>query len=93
MLKRVAIIGPESSGKTWLATKLAAYYNTKMVDEYARGYFKDRKYEYNLDDLVEIAIGQMKNEEFIASISKDIIFCDTDMIVLKIWANEVFGNV
>lgn len=93
MLKRVAIIGPESSGKTWLASKLAAYYNTKMVDEYAREYFKDRKYEYNLDDLVTIAEGQMKNEHCIASTSEGIIFCDTDIIVLKIWANEVFGTV
>lgn len=93
MLKRVAIIGPESTGKTWLAKKLASHYNTNMVDEYAREYFKERKYEYTADDLVAIAVGQMKNEEYIASISKNIIFCDTDMIVMKIWSEVVFDHV
>ena len=93
MLKRVAIIGPESSGKSWLTCELAAYYNTNKVDEYARDYFKHRKYEYTLEDIVAIAIGQMNNEEAIASSSKRIIFCDTELIVMKIWSKEVFGTV
>lgn len=93
LLKRVAIIGPESTGKSWLTNELANYYNTNKVDEYAREYFRERKYEYSLADLIDIAIGQVKNEENIATISKDIIFCDTEMLVLKIWASEVFGSV
>lgn len=93
LLKRVAIIGPESSGKTWLAKKLASHYSTNLVDEYAREYFKDKNYDYTFDDLVEIAKGQIEKEEYIASISKNIIFCDTDMIVMKIWSKVVFDNV
>ncbi len=93
MLKRVAIIGPESTGKSKLASELASCFNTNIVDEYAREYFKGKSYEYTIDDLVAIAVGQMKNEEYIASISKNIIFCDTELIVMKIWANEVFGMV
>ncbi|MBC8319762.1 MAG: ATP-binding protein [Bacteroidetes bacterium] len=93
MLKRIAITGPESTGKTWLAEKLAAHYSANIVSEFAREYFQNRKYEYNEDDLVEIAIGQLEKEENIASISGNIIFCDTDLLVIKIWSTVVFGIV
>jgi len=93
LLKRVAITGPESTGKTWLAKYLATSYYTNMVDEYAREYFQNRKYEYVESDLVDIAIGQIEKEEHIASISDKILFCDTDLIVIKVWSKVVFGKV
>ncbi len=93
MLKRIAIIGPESTGKTRLAQNLSAHYKTKMVEEYARMYFDGREYRYDADVLVEIAKGQLKIENDIARTSKDTIFCDTDFIVMKIWAKVVFGFV
>lgn len=93
LLKRVAIIGPESSGKSWLTSKLAAYYSTNMVGEYAREFFRERKFKYTLEDLVTIAKAQVKSEENIAATSEGIMFCDTDMIVMKIWAKEVFNTV
>lgn len=93
LLKRVAIVGPESSGKSRLTKELAAYYKTNMVAEYAREFFRDRNYEYTLGDLITITKCQMNNEEDVASQSESIIFCDTEMIVMKIWANEVFGEI
>lgn len=93
LLKRVAITGPESTGKSWLANKLAMQYSTHMVGEYARDYFLNRNYDYKIDDLVDIAKGQLENEESIATISNKIIFCDTDMTVMKIWSKIVFGSV
>ena len=93
MLKRIAITGPESTGKTWLAEKLAVHYNTNMVSEYARTFFQNREYKYTVDDLVTIAKAQLKNEESIASVSTNYLFCDTDLIVMKIWAKVVFNYV
>ncbi len=75
MLKRIAIIGPESTGKTRLAQKLSVHYKTKMVEEYARMYFDGREYRYDADVLVEIAKGQLKIENDIARTSKDTISC------------------
>jgi len=72
LLKRVAITGPESTGKTWLTKQLAARYDTNMVDEYAREYFQNRKYEYKVDDLVAISVGQIEKEKYIESISKTL---------------------
>ncbi|MFK5854642.1 MAG: AAA family ATPase [Bacteroidota bacterium] len=93
MLKRVAIIGPESTGKSWLAQKLAAHYNTKVTDEYSRIYFKNREYNYTVDNLAEIAKGQLKYENDIANSCTDLIFCDTEFIVMKIWSQVVFNFV
>ena len=64
-----------------------------MVEEYARIYFDGREYSYNVDVLVEIAKGQLKIENAIARKSEGAIFCDTDFIVMKIWAKVVFGFV
>jgi len=93
LLKRIAIIGPESTGKTWLAKKLSNHYNTEMVSEYAREYFHDKEYDYSPDMLVEIAKGQLRNEADVASLSKNLLFCDTDFIVMKIWSKVVFDFV
>lgn len=93
LLKRVAITGPESTGKSWLANNLASYYNVNMVNEYAREYFQNRDSKYLEVDLVNIAKGQIDKEEYIASISNGVIFCDTDLIVMKVWWKVVFGSV
>ncbi len=93
LLKRIAITGPESTGKTWLAKKLAAHYETNMVEEYARTYFQDKEYKYTVDDLVIIAKAQLKNEESIAFVSTNYLFCDTDFVVMKIWSKVVFNYV
>jgi len=93
LLKRIAITGPESTGKTWLTKKLVAHYDTNMVDEYARTYFQNREYKYTVDDLVTIAKAQLKNEHSIASFSTGLLFCDTDLIVMKIWSKVVFNYV
>ena len=93
LLKRIAITGPESTGKTWLAEKLASHYDTNMVSEYARTYFCDKEYKYTVDELITIAKRQIANEEGIAKFSNNLLFCDTDLIVMKIWSKVVFNYV
>ena len=93
MLKRIAITGPESTGKSWLAEKLAVYYKTNMVSEYARVFFQNKEYKYTVDDIVTMAKAQLKDEERIASVSTNYLFCDTDLLVMKIWSKVVFNDV
>lgn len=92
MQTRIAILGPESTGKTWLATKLAKHFNTSFVPEFSRLYFENRKYEYSQMDLVEIAIGQLKSEQ-LAYKTNQLLFTDTEFITLVIWSKVVFGDV
>lgn len=91
LLKRIAITGPESTGKSSLCRQLAKHYNTFWVEEYARSYINDLKKPYNLDDIINIAKGQLINENQIAEKANDLLFCDTELIVTKIWSEHKFG--
>jgi len=90
MLKRIAITGPESTGKSWLAEQLAKHYQTRWVAEYAREYLAQNGPEYNLEDVLAMAKGQLASEEKAARQSQRLLFCDTDLLVTKIWSEVVF---
>jgi NadR type nicotinamide-nucleotide adenylyltransferase len=85
-INRIAIVGPECTGKSTLAEQLAKHYNTCFVPEYAREYIDKLKGPYTLDDIVEISKGQMKQEDELAAKANKILVCDTNLIVTKIWA-------
>src|SRR5262249_7924930 len=57
-IKRVAIVGAESTGKTTLAAALADHYRTVWVPEFARGYLEARGGVCRLEDIAPIAEGQ-----------------------------------
>ena len=92
MLKRVAVTGPESTGKTELAAWLANAYHTLWVPEYAREYLEINGPDYLLEDVVAIARGQLVRENAIAKNAREVLFCDTDLLVTKIWCEVVFGT-
>lgn len=92
MLRKIAITGPESTGKSWLAEHLARHYKTHFVKEYAREYLTRLEKPYTLDDIVQIAIGQRAAEKKIEVESNQLLFADTEMLVCKIWADFVFGE-
>ena len=123
-VKKIVVIGPESTGKSMLCQRLAAHFNTLWVPEYAREYLEKNGPSYTYDDLLTISKGQIKSEEKIEkeirkrtseqfithnsqltnTQSKDYIpnspftihhshfFIDTDMHVMKVWAEFVFNR-
>lgn len=84
-MKKIAITGPESTGKTTLTRQLAAHYHTLWVPEYARFYLTLLDRPYTLEDVVEIAKGQVYWENELVKLADELLFCDTDLIVIKIW--------
>ena len=92
--KKVVLFGPESTGKTTLAKKLASYYNSDWVPEYARTYLQNKwdqkKKICSKEDLPIIAAGQMALENQKASNTDSILFCDTDLLVTKIYSEVYF---
>jgi NadR type nicotinamide-nucleotide adenylyltransferase len=100
-IKKIVVIGPESTGKSTLCRYLADYYNTLWCPEFAREYLLKNGTSYTIDDLITIAKGQLaaekeytelvqtKNEE--RGIVKPLII-DTDMYVMKVWCEYVFGT-
>ncbi|MEM9935071.1 MAG: ATP-binding protein [Bacteroidota bacterium] len=91
-LKRIAIVGPESTGKTWLSGELAKYYHTVWVEEFAREYLSQLGRPYVQDDLLMIAKGQLRLEREMEKEAKQFLFCDTDLLVVHIWSEVVFGQ-
>ena len=91
---KVAIIGPESTGKSTLARYLARRYKGTYVPEYARTYV-ERKGTTNVtfDELCEIAKYQIDELELIANSQQPIAIFDTELIVTKVWFDYTFGRV
>ena len=93
--RKVVLFGPESTGKTTLAKQLASHFNSDWVPEYARGYLQNKWDKTNeicsKEDLPIIAAGQMALENQKASNNNTILFCDTDLLVTKIYS-EVYFN-
>ena len=89
---RVALTGPESTGKTTLSRQLAEHYGTAWAPEYAREYLEQHGPGYTLADLEIIAQGQVAAEEDAARRANRVVFCDTDLLVIKVWAEHAFGQ-
>jgi NadR type nicotinamide-nucleotide adenylyltransferase len=62
-IKKVVIIGPESTGKSTLCEQLAQHYQTQWCPEFAREYLLTNGTDYTFDDLQTIAKGQLDLEE------------------------------
>jgi NadR type nicotinamide-nucleotide adenylyltransferase len=102
-LKKIVVIGPESTGKSTLCGALSAHYRTDWVREYAREYLSAHGMGYTYETLTEIARGQLALEDAAAermepasaraSAARDgILFIDTDLYVIKVWSEYVFGR-
>lgn len=92
-ISKIAIVGPESTGKTSLTKQLASHFDTKLVPEFAREYCKDLHRNYTLEDEINIFHGQLASEKrIIKSAQKDFVFCDTMVLTVKVWCDHLFGS-
>jgi len=87
---RIALIGPESTSKSTLSEKLAAHYQTCWIPEYARTYLKNLHRPYNLEDVLHIAQAQFREEKEAVEKANRFLFVDTELIVAKVWCEDVF---
>lgn len=104
MLKKIVIIGPESTGKSTLCEQLAQHYETMWCPEFAREYLITNGTNYEFEDLLTIAKGQLAIEdEYTAKLEQQSepllengghipLFIDTDMYVMKVWCEFVFNK-
>ena len=92
-MKKIAILGPESTGKTSLSQALAEHYNARWIPEYAREYVGQLTRPYTYADVE--AIAQYQIQEF-AAIDKEnvggFVFLDTELIITKIWFLHCYGT-
>jgi len=103
-LIKVVITGPESTGKSTLCELLAQHYDTQWCPEFAREFLLTHGMDYTYEDLLFIAKGQLamedeyvqsvvnSRESIVASHDSRLLFIDTDMYVMKVWCEFVFGK-
>ena len=94
-LKRVVIIGSESSGTTTLARALAEHYRTVWVPEYGRTYSEGRQYvgqPWRTDEFTYIATEQVRMEDALATLANKVLICDTDAFATSIWHERYMGT-
>jgi nicotinamide riboside kinase len=88
---RIAITGPESSGKTSIANAIATHFNEEAIPEYARIYLTFKKEKYTFEDVSIMASGQF--ESLFPNDDRKLLVADTEMIVYKIWFREKYQQV
>ncbi len=80
LITRVAIMGPESVGKSNLTQKLANYFETNFVTEYGRMVYESNGNKVGVHDFIPISEGRQSLENWLMKKSNKIIFCDTEDI-------------
>lgn len=91
---KIAVIGPESTGKTILCEQLAAHYETTFVPEYARTYFETHDISnYLINDLEHIYTKQLELEKEKLKEANRILFSDTNLISGMVWSKKVFDKL
>jgi len=90
---KVAVVGPESTGKSELTQVLAEHYGIDWVREYSRVFLTNLDRPYIEEDLVAITQGQLKSQLEAIGQGGDLVLFDTDLLVMKVWALFKYGRV
>ncbi|MCB0635132.1 MAG: ATP-binding protein [Lewinella sp.] len=91
-MQKILITGPESSGKSELASFLARHFDCPLAPEYAREYLLRLDRPYQQDDLTAILHGQLDQERILARPDAPFLFCDTGPEVIYIWSEVKYGQ-
>jgi HTH-type transcriptional regulator, transcriptional repressor of NAD biosynthesis genes len=91
-VRRICVFGPESTGKSTLARRLAEHFHTVCVPEYARTVIELRNGQVEESDMMVIARGQVASEEALARNANRVLICDTDARATCIWSEALFSH-
>jgi NadR type nicotinamide-nucleotide adenylyltransferase len=94
-LRRIAILGAESTGKSTLAAALARRHGTLWVPEYLREFVETEQRVPFEDDQPAIARTQLAREEAMAAHpdARRFLFCDTTPLMTAVYSRIYWGRV
>jgi NadR type nicotinamide-nucleotide adenylyltransferase len=92
-IRRLAILGGESTGKSTLAEMLAETLNTVHVEEYGRTIWQQRGGAFRFTDMLHIAQSQLQLERDLMDSARDWLICDTTPLSTLFYSQELFGKV
>jgi HTH-type transcriptional regulator, transcriptional repressor of NAD biosynthesis genes len=92
-VRRVAVLGGESSGKTTLSAALANHFDTRWVPEYGRQLWDQQSGILSEPDLLKIAREQIRREEAELYSADRYLFCDTSPLTTAGYGGWMFDRV
>lgn len=92
MTRTICLHGPESTGKSTIAPRLAAHLGGEVVDEYGRTYAEANGIDFSMADLVAIAKGHDAETKAAIARGVDPVILDTDPLMTAVWADMLFGR-
>jgi HTH-type transcriptional repressor of NAD biosynthesis genes len=90
-VKKICLYGPESTGKSTMAKRLAELYNTEYVPEVAREFITTN--DFTADDIIKIGKAQTQRVIDKSKTANKILFCDTDLITTEIYSQHYLQMV
>lgn len=90
-LIKVCFYGPESTGKTTMARKMAEAYHTEFVPEVAREMITTN--DFSMDDIIRIGRAQTDRVLQKSKTANRILFCDSDLITTQIYSQHYLAVV
>jgi len=92
-MKKIAITGPESVGKSILSNQLGQHFRGHVVKEYARSYVEGLTGVYTYSDVENIAKHQILEYNNAAFLDVQYVFFDTFLIITKVWFEYVYNRI
>jgi HTH-type transcriptional repressor of NAD biosynthesis genes len=90
-VKKICIYGPESTGKSTLALRLATRYKTEFVPEVAREFITTN--DFTVEDIIAIAQAHYQRIRQKLKTANKILICDTDVITTQIYCRHYLNIV
>jgi HTH-type transcriptional repressor of NAD biosynthesis genes len=89
-VKRIAIVGPESVGKSIMSKNLAEHFDTNFALEYGRTFYECNGNKVGIDDFIHISDGRQLIEDGLIKNSNKLLFCDTEDITTYLFSKMFF---
>ena len=92
-MKKVCLIGPESTGKSTCAKSLAQLFNTVHVPEYAKALITHQHGHFYRRNILPVAYAQTRSEKALEHMVNKVMICDSDVITTMTWSEILFGEL
>ncbi|RYY32309.1 MAG: N-acetylglucosamine-6-phosphate isomerase, partial [Sphingomonadales bacterium] len=88
----ICLHGPESTGKSTVAPRLAAHFGGQFVPEYGRSFCETYGTALSMEDLIDIAETHDTMTQAAQARGGSHLILDTDPLMTAVWADMLFGR-